>query len=166
MSPRSVCIYAAPTAAALDSAAGSTNPFDMASGGDASSSSSSPQTPHAVVFGSEQGSLHYRTYPSPNPSSNGSSSNAASSLQPPLGVTPSGRPPMNLPRGYFPVDLPRNSLPGPVVGVVPAKGLPGTSQSSHQQQQHQPPTRPVFLVLVDDNRGSNHQGYSMVHLAN
>jgi Vam6/Vps39-like protein vacuolar protein sorting-associated protein 39 len=156
LSPRSVCVYSAPTSAAMEPA--STNPFDMATAGD-SSSSSSPQSPHAVVFGSEQGSLHYRTYPSPNPSSgnsnNNMSSNAASSLQPPLGVTPSGRPPINLPRGYFPVDLPRNSLPGPVVGVVPAKALPGPTHSS---QQHQPVTRPVFLVLVDDNRGSSHQG--------
>ena len=43
-----------------------------------------------------------------------------------------------------------------------AKTLPGNTQTSHhhQQQQHyqQPTTRPLFLVLVDDNRGSNHQG--------
>jgi Vam6/Vps39-like protein vacuolar protein sorting-associated protein 39 len=156
LSLRSVCIYSAPTAATLEPTAASTNPFDIPSGADTSSTTSSPQTPHAVVFGSEQGSLHYRTYPSPNPSSSSISSNI-SSLQPPLGVTPSGRPPMNLPRGYFPVDLPRNSLPGPVVGVIPAKALFSNTQTS-QQQHFQPPTRPLFLVLVDDNRGSNHQG--------
>ncbi|KAG7369653.1 coatomer gamma subunit appendage platform subdomain containing protein [Nitzschia inconspicua] len=157
LSPRSVCIYSAPTTAALEPSSTSLNPFDMASGGGDSSRSSSPQTPHAVVFGSEQGSLHYRTYPSPNPSSSGtgSSNSSSSQLQPPLGVTPSGRPPMNLPRGYFPVDLPRNSLPGPVVGIVPAKSVPGHSSQQFQLQLLQ---RPVFLVLVDDNRGSSHQG--------
>jgi hypothetical protein len=47
-----------------------------------------------------------------------------------------------------------------------AKTLPGNTQTSHhhQQQQHyqQPTTRPLFLVLVDDIRGSNHQGGAYV----
>ena len=155
-SPRSVCVYnAATSAAAVESSNKSINPFDIATPGDSSSSFS--QTPQAVVFGTEQGSLHYRTYPSPathhhagGGSSSSSSSSNAAALQPPLGVTPSGRPPSNLPRGYFPVDLPRNSLPGPVVGVTPAKTIGSGSVPGG--------TRPVFLVLVDDNRGSNHQG--------
>jgi hypothetical protein len=127
----------------------STNPFDIASGENATtSSSSSSQSPHAIVFGSEQGSLHYRTYPSPSGNSSNNNASNPNTVQPPLGVTPSGRPPLNLPRGYLPVDLPSNAFPGPVVGVIPAKGL------MHY--------RPVFLVLADDNRGSNHQGGAYV----
>lgn len=127
--PRSLCVYTA--------AAGSqeTNPFEVAAG--------AAETPsaEAVVFGTEQGSLHYRTYPSPA-SASSSNSTSLSSARPPLGVE--RRPPASLPRAYLPVDLAGSSLPGTVVGVLQAKGAP-----SH---------RPVFLVLVDDNRGAGQGG--------
>jgi hypothetical protein len=157
-SPRSVCVCAAAAASSsVDSVggggAGSNNPFEVATSGTDGTSVFSPQA-QAVVFGTEQGSLHYRTYPSPPAAGAGAGGGSGTSLsahqallQPPLGVTPSGRPPANLPRPYFPVDLPRNSLPGPVVGVVAATTGGGGNgiNLSH---------RPVFLVLVDDNRGS------------
>lgn len=185
-SPRSVCVCSAGAAigSSIDStsiissgggAGGggiSNNPFEIGLPGTATtdlmnSSSSSINTTttgftplaQAVIFGSEQGSLHYRTYPSPTSTvgiGGGSSSGIGTTthnnnnhlnVQPPLGVTPSGRPPANLPRPYFPVDLPRNSLPGPVVGVVAATIAGGGTSISLSQ-------RPVFLVLVDDNRGS------------
>jgi hypothetical protein len=125
-SPKSLCVYTA--------AAGSqeTNPFEVAAG------AAETPTAQAVVFGTEKGSLHYRTYPAPS-TGGGTSSNVPS---PPLGASTAGRrPPSNLPRAYLPVDLAGSSLPGAVVGVLQAKGSP-----SH---------RPVFLVLVDDNRGSH-----------
>lgn len=127
--PRSLCVY---TAAASSQ---ETNPFEVAAGAET-------PTAQAVVFGTEKGSLHYRTYPSP---ADGSGAPSASVPRPPLGVTPSGRPPPNMPRAYLPVDLAGSSLPGAVVGVLQAKVAP-----SH---------RPVFLILVDDNRGtSGHSG--------
>ena len=119
--PRSLCVY---TAAASSQ---ETNPFEVAAGAETPSA-------QAVVFGTEKGSLHYRTYPSPAESGGAS----ASVPRPPLGVTPSGRPPPSMPRAYLPVDLAGASLPGAVVGVLRAEVAP-----SH---------RPVFLVLVDDNK--------------
>lgn len=122
-SPRSLCVYTA--------AAGSqdTNPFEVAAG------AAETPTAQAIVFGTEKGSLHYRTYPAP------STPGGAATLRPPLGTSAGKRPPANLPRAYLPVDLVGSSLPGAAVGVVQAKGSP--------------PHRPVFLVLVDDNRGSH-----------
>ncbi|KAL3919591.1 MAG: hypothetical protein SGILL_003681 [Bacillariaceae sp.] len=158
VSPRSLCVFAAPPTAAeqqQSSASSSTNPFEGGGGGDTTTSSAGGlsninTSPHAVVFGSEQGSLHYRTYPSPAPTSgsSGSSSNN-NSTQPPLGVTPSGRPPLNLPRQYLPVDLPPHAFAGPVVNVVPAKFK---SVQGNQNFNNRPT---VFLVLADDNKGSS-----------
>ncbi len=127
-SPRSLCVYTA--------AAGSqdTNPFEVAAG------AAETPTAQAIVFGTEKGSLHYRTYPAP------STPGGATTLRPPLGASAGRRPPANLPRAYLPVDLAGASLPGAVVGVLQAKGPP-----SH---------RPVFLVLVDDNRGSHQSSNS------
>jgi Vam6/Vps39-like protein vacuolar protein sorting-associated protein 39 len=140
-SPRSLCVY---TAAASSQ---ETNPFEVASG--------ESHAAQAVVYGTERGSLHYRTYAPPSrgnnrsdlssltPTSSGASSsnhNQGGRIQAPLGVTPSGRPPANLPRAYFPVDL-AGALPGVVAAVIHA-----TTAPSH---------RPVFLLLVDDNRGTS-----------
>ena len=139
-SPRSLCVY---TAAATSQ---ETNPFEVASG--------ESHAAQAVVFGTEKGSLHYRTYAPPSRVNNrsdlsslapGAGSGAGSShthdrIQVPLGITPSGRPPVNLPRAYFPVDL-AGGLPGIVVAVIHA-----TTSPSH---------RPVFMLLVDDNRGTS-----------
>ena len=138
-SPRSLCVY---TAAATSQ---ETNPFEVASG--------ESHAAQAVVFGTERGSLHYRTYAPPSRGNNrsdlsslapGASGNSSSHthdrIQPPLGITPSGRPPVNLPRAYFPVDL-AGGLPGIVVAVVHA-----TTSPSH---------RPVFMLLLDDNRGTS-----------
>ena len=125
-SPRSLCVYTA--------AAGSqeTNPFEVAAG------AAEMPSAQAVVFGTEQGSLHYRTYPGPS----ANSATSSLSVTPPLGSE--RRPPSNLPRAYLPVDLAGSSLPGTVVGVLQAKGSL--------------PHRPVFLVLVDDNRGASQGG--------
>ena len=151
-SPRSLCVY---TAAASSQ---ETNPFEVASG--------EHHAAQAVVFGTERGSLHYRTYATPaggrsgmtttttttttttSRSGSGGSTPSTSILsgshrpQPPLGgITSSGRPPANLPRAYFPVDLAGGALPGAITAVITA-----TSAPTH---------RPVFLLLVDDNRGTN-----------
>jgi hypothetical protein len=217
-SPRSACVFAAPppppSTATNDPANANniknnnTNPFDDAAStptpnNNSTVGSSIPPTPRAVVFGSEQGSLHYRSYPSPlftdsgegtdgngggggssfgnisgSPNRNRNNNNNTVNVnlpRPALGVTPSGRPPANMPRAYFPVDLPPKSLPGPVIDVIPAipssinnnyrnnsnrggsrnnRGRPpSSSQSQHVQQQ-----APIFLVLVDDHKGSNKQG--------
>lgn len=168
LSPRSTCVYVAPSPPDSSSAstAGSpvpTNPFDQPS--PTNSNPNDPtynhkDGPQAVIFGCEQGSLHYRTYPSPT----GGNVNV---LQPPLGVTPSGRPPANVSRAYFPVDLPRNALPGPVVSVImasppsPSQLLSSgaaTSASSAASTAAAAAlllaSRPVFLVLVDDQHGT------------
>ncbi|OEU14510.1 hypothetical protein FRACYDRAFT_241057 [Fragilariopsis cylindrus CCMP1102] len=229
-SPRSACVFAAPppppsSTAATDPASSNknnnnnnTNPFDDVAATTSTTStpnnnsavgSSIPPTPRAVVFGSEQGSLHYRTYPSPlftdigetdgsgsgsgsssfgnisgspnnrnnnnNNKSNNKSNNNNNNVnlpRPALGVTPSGRPPVNMPRAYFPVDLPPKSLPGPVMDVIPAainnrggssssgrdKGRRPPSSSSSSSQQQSQAQSPIFLVLVDDHKGSNKQG--------
>jgi hypothetical protein len=116
-SPRSLCVYNAAATSA------ETNPFEVAAGADT-------RTAQAVVFGSEKGSLHYRTY----------YSESSGTLKAPLGSTTS-RTNNNLPRAYLPVDLPEGSLPGAVVAVIRATDAP-----SH---------RPIFLVLIDDNKGSS-----------
>lgn len=129
-SPRSLCVYPAV------SSTQETNPFEVAAGG------ADTPTAQAVVFGTEKGSLHYRTYPAPQASlSGGNAAPHSMTPRPPLGVSPSGRPMPNVPRAYLPVDLAGSSLPGAVVGLWQAKVAP-----NH---------RPVFLVLVDDQRGSS-----------
>lgn len=120
-SPRSLCVYNAAASSA------ETNPFEVAAGAET-------RTAQAVVFGSEKGSLHYRTYYSDE-----------SGTKAPLGSTNS-RNNNNLPRAYLPVDLPEGSLPGAVVAVIRATDAP-----SH---------RPVFLVLIDDNKGSSNSNAS------
>ena len=126
-SPRSLCLY---TAAATSQ---ETNPFEVAASGNEAPSA------QAVVYGTERGSLHYRTYAMDPAEESSSSSTVAKS---PLGViAPGQRQPPHLPRAYLPVDLAGASLPGEVVNVIPASSAP-----SH---------RPVFLVLVDDNRGTS-----------
>ncbi|KAL3938280.1 MAG: hypothetical protein SGBAC_006782 [Bacillariaceae sp.] len=115
--PRSLCVY---NAAATSE---ETNPFEVAAGAE-------NPTAQAVVFGSEKGSLHYRTY----------SSSQSGSTKTPLGSGRGSNNNNNLPRAYLPVDLPEGSLPGAVVAVVPAVDTP-----SH---------RPVFLILIDDNKGN------------
>mmetsp|Transcript_20025 Transcript_20025/g.49833 ORF Transcript_20025/g.49833 Transcript_20025/m.49833 type:complete len:1448 (+) Transcript_20025:139-4482(+) len=198
-SPRSACVFAAPPPPVVvdtNNIGNSNNPFDDATpSGIGGNSSSQPPTPRGVVFGSEEGSLHYRSYPSPL--TDGSNSDGASNHhgsfgaignspsrhrnttivnpntpRPALGVTPSGRPPANMPRSYYPVDLPSKSLPGPVVDVISSSTFgssiahPGSNSSSssrrNQRQRQQPASQPgnigLFLVMVDDNKGSNKQG--------
>jgi hypothetical protein len=141
-SPRSLCVFAATES--QQSSSTSSNPFDNAA--------SSVDTGHAmaVVYGTERGSLHFRTYAPPNrwsrgglSASIGSTVSSSSSTQPgrvqtPLGVATSGQRASNLPRGYYPVDL--GSLPGPIASCIKL----GPSKSSSQ-----------FLLLVDDNRGTS-----------
>eukprot|EP00934_Nitzschia_sp_Nitz4_P005995 Nitzschia sp. Nitz4//scaffold68_size99682//22254//25922//NITZ4_004556-RA/size99682-processed-gene-0.36-mRNA-1//-1//CDS//3329556569//5985//frame0 len=123
-SPRSLCVF---------TASSDTNPFEVAAG--------ETLTAPAVVFGTEKGSLHYRTYPSLSESSSGSSSNSnnASIPRAPLGVSSRMAASTTVPRAYLPVDLAGSSLPGAVVSLVQAPS----------------PMRPVFLVLVDDHRGNS-----------
>ena len=121
--PRSVCVFGA----AASPSHQETNPFEIAAGVESPSA-------HAVVYGTERGSLHYRTYPSPDDAD----SNHIGKVTLPLGST--GGRSSTLPRSYFPVDLTGGSLPGAVVNVIAA---------SHTRQ-------PIFLVLVDDNRGTSH----------
>lgn len=125
--PRSLCVFSA--------ASNEVNPFDIASNENNTGAL-------AVVVGTERGSLHYRTFPAPPRSASHGFSSSRSSrnqIQAPLGVAASGRIPSNIPRGYLPVDF-GNPLPGVVVAVIRASALP-----SHHA---------VFLLLVDDNRGS------------
>ena len=109
-SPRSLTVYRA----AGYEANATTNPFDVAT--------QDSQSAHSVVFGTERGSLHYRTYAPPTPSGK------SFSRSPP-------QPPLETPRHYMPVDL-TNAMPGSIVSVIRA-----------------PPS--VFLLLVDDNRGTS-----------
>jgi len=196
-SPRSACVFAVPPPPAVAESnnngvgGNSNNPFDDAGPAANSAGSNQPPTPRGVVFGSEEGSLHYRSYPSPLSENDGTSNHHgsfgtlgnspnragarntilnANAPRPALGVTPSGRPPANMPRIYYPVDLPAKSLPGPVVEVVPSSafsnnsnGGNANSSSSRRNRQRQPsPSQSgavgLFLVLVDDNKGSNKQG--------
>ena len=110
-SPRSLCVYRA----AGYEANASTNPFDVAA------TQQDYQSAHSVVFGTERGSLHYRTYAPPT---SGKSFHRNSPPQAP----------METPRHYMPVDL-NNAMPGVIVSVVRAGN--------------------VFLLLVDDNRGTS-----------
>ena len=112
-SPRSLCVYRA----AGYEANTSTNPFDVAA------TNENYQSAHSIVFGTERGFLHYRTYAPP------SSERSFSRSTPPQS-------PLETPRHYMPVDL-QNAFPGVVVSVVR-----GASN--------------IFLVLVDDNRGTSH----------
>ena len=109
-SPRSLCVYRSTGYEANVS----TNPFDVAT--------QDHQSAHSVVFGTERGSLHYRTYAPPAP---GKSFHRS----PP-------QPPLETPRHYMPVDL-SNAMPGAIVSVIRA------------------PQNSVFLLLVDDNRGTS-----------
>ena len=161
-SPRSLCVFAAAPDTASVATATSSNPFDTA----AASSFTAADHAIALVYGTERGSLHYRCYAPPHSRSRGglasstnsnsigtaatslastdvtatSSSTRSLKIKLPLGVsTGNSRPSSNLPRGYYPVDLSTGSLPGSVVACVP------TSNSNHAH----------FLLLMDDNRGSN-----------
>lgn len=110
-SPRSLCVYRATSG--YEAPPTSTNPFDVAVLQDS-------REAHSVVFGTERGSLHVRTYASP-PQEKFTSRNSPPQL------------PLDTPR---PVDF-NNAFHGIVVNVVRAFNSN------------------MFLVLVDDNRGSS-----------
>lgn len=160
-SPRSLCVFHASSSTSSDAIHhNGTNPFAVASSSSSSPFDSSTTTStqnntatQAVVFGTESGSLHYRTFSAPLTSSSSSTSNNNNfkpSTQLPLGI--GGRPPSNLPRAFFPVDL-SGAFSGTIVSVVCSGDTASSSSlsaTSSQQQQQQ-----VFLVLVDDNKGTS-----------
>jgi hypothetical protein len=139
-SPRSLSVFAA-----AETKVGSTNPFDVSKG------SADKGSVIAFVYGTDKGSIHYRTYAAPGPSSNqgglSAQLNLTSSLttppsnriSSPLGANSSNQRSTNLPRAYYPVDL--GSLGGPVVSCIKL----GISQSNST----------YLLLLVDDNRGTS-----------
>lgn len=141
-SPRSLSVFAA---AETQVSVGSTNPFDVAKG------PTDRGNTIALVYGTDRGSVHYRTYAAPNPSSTRGGLSAQLNLissvttSPsnrtsfPLGANSSGQRASNLPRTYYPVDL--GSLAGPVVSCIKL----GHSHSNST----------YFLLLVDDNRGTS-----------
>lgn len=133
-SPRSLCVFPASEYAAVGGTSTTTNPFDSST--DVSSSANAM----AVVFGSDRGSLHYRTYAPPSRWSRQASLSTAtaSTIQrAPLGTTAPGSATSkstNLPRGYLPIDF--VAVNGPVVSVVKL-------------------SKQYCLLLVDDNRGTS-----------
>jgi hypothetical protein len=141
-SPRSLSVFAA---AETQASLGSTNPFDV------SKRPADKESVIAFVYGTDKGSIHYRTYAVPGPSSSqgglSAQLNLTSSLttppsnriSSPLGTISSNQRSTNLPRSFYPVDL--GSLGGPVVSCIKL----GISQSNSA----------YFLLLVDDNRGTS-----------
>ncbi|GKY96452.1 hypothetical protein MPSEU_000604700 [Mayamaea pseudoterrestris] len=132
--PRSLCVFAARDSSSLSSAASSSNnPFDAAV---------SEASSHviAVIFGTEQGSLHYRTFAPNLRRHNGAPSSPLAShsrnnkpVQNPLGSLQNAASNSGdaLPRSFYPVDLAPQKLPGSIVTI-------------RQMAPH------VFLLLVDD----------------
>lgn len=149
-SPRSLCVFLAPSSStnyggvSLETPS-STNPFDAASSNRPTSTQHDSRiTAHGVVFGTERGSLHYRTYARPSARSHalGTSRSAAwNQPQQALGLPSSSQSQSrNIPRSYLPVDL-QGATPGAVVDVIRASSSPANN--------------PVFLLLVDDGRGTS-----------
>lgn len=155
-SPRSLCIFSAPNS----SESTSNNPFDAVK-----DTTSSSTRAIAAVFGTEIGSLHYRTYAAIHRASLrgglGSTASASSPaaatrsslmsapvVQSPLGSSGSSATPkrtqQQVPRSYFPIDLKSHSLPGSVVACLQ---LTSSSAGAHNK-------KAVFLLLVDDGRGA------------
>ena len=143
-SPRSLSVFAA--AETQVSSVGSTNPFAASKG------RADKGNVIALVYGTDKGSIHYRTYAAPGLSSTrrglSAQLNLTSSLttpapnrvSSPLGANSSNQQKSsNLPRAYYPVDL--GSLGGPVVSCIKL-GL------SHSNSTY-------FLLLIDDNRGTS-----------
>lgn len=159
--PRSFCVFTPPDS---DSPYGNninnsnnnnnnaaSNPFEVA----AAHPSEQAAVVQAIVVGTERGTLHYRTYAPLEhtaglPSNNSSSSKAAQQqqqqqqqnqrpnphqLQAPLGMTSHHHHP-NLPRSYYPVDF---------SGIAGGQPVVGLTQITPQ----------LFLVLVDDHRGTS-----------
>jgi hypothetical protein len=146
-SPRSLAVFPAAQVAVV----ATHNPFDAAA--------TVPVEGHAlaIVYGTERGSVHYRSFGPPSRTARAglassssrnaaSTSSAAHQLQTPLGVAQGSgrRPSANLPRHLFPIDLSSGSVPGSIVVCLQ---LGGTAPQS--------PSVPVFLLLVDDNRGTS-----------
>lgn len=134
--PRSVCLYVARDSSG---ASASYNPFDAAVA-DISSAQAV-----AVVFGTDKGSLHYRTFPSPTSStqkgtvSSPTLGSRSTPIQYPLGSSEpqstTGRS-SSVPKTFLPVDLTSPRFPGSVVLV----------------QQTSPN---LFLLLVDDHESDS-----------
>lgn len=167
-SPRSLALY---PAVQIQSQRAGNNPFDSQPSPDQQQQQQNNNVV-AVVFGTDRGSLHYRTYatqmiPSSittsssggigqrvrrgSESSNALVSTSALQLHLPLGNAARGgkQQQQQLPRHYFPMDL--GSLPGPVVAcVMIQQQLRNRKQQQQQQQQ-------TFLLLVDDGRGAASQ---------
>lgn len=109
-SPRALSVYPAIVAKTT------TNPFDA--------QSPSPET-FSVVIGTDQGTIHLRTF------------NKGGGSQNPLGTTPSS-PRSSVPRHWLPLDL--RSLPGPVAHCV-------VIHQRYRQQQ-------LYLLLIHDTPSS------------
>lgn len=181
-SPRSLAVFPAVPLlrTATTTATTSTNPFDAPQSdpqhthnisSNNSSSSGNNNNVVAVLFGTDRGSLHYRSYAAQIASSEvsaaataiGSSSSnnrvrrssealvpSTNLVQQPLGSArgPTRQSPQQLPRHYYPMDL--GSLPGPVVACIFIQPSPRAQRKAHQQ----PPPQQTFLLLVDDGRGA------------
>lgn len=127
--PKSLCVFPAPletvSPTTPTSYKESRNPFDEASANQQLlNQNDSP--PHAVIIGTEKGSLHYRCYPS-------APTEYGSDLHPPLGIGTDAKF-SSVPRSYQPVNL-NNAAPGSsIVSILPLSNN-------------------VFLLLLDDNVG-------------
>lgn len=128
--PRSFCVYVPANDASLSarqpSSATSSNPFEVAAAHPIEQS-----TAQALVVGTELGSLHYRTYALPGKQGLGSGTSSPTKPQSALGMHQNLP---NLPRHYYPVDF--SGLAGPIMAIVPV-------------------ATQLFLVLVDDHRGTS-----------
>lgn len=203
-SPRSLCVFPLNNDANVDGLNKSTslqkqfvstNPFDTSVPTITSIDDDALSDAIAVVYGTDKGSLHYRTYEAPESSSQrmkmssslSSPSNNNQTMMMPLGVNGfmgSHRNAFNassgtrknigansklsaqsLPRQYFPMDLASGALPGSVVSCLCLSGSNSAqnnanfrnqyqnSASSQNQQQIKYPSG-IFLLLIDDGRGS------------
>jgi len=179
--PRSICIFKAPQAPqqrnnnqGYNNNSGnnhfeqrknintSTNPFDTAVQALAPSKSGrnnneQDTAQYAVIFGTEEGALHYRTYPYGSlgfgdVSGRRMGANAAglSKISPlgqdynPSSLRNSSVSNSSTPSVHQPIDLP-NAVPGAIVGILKiADDFTHNNNLSFE----------TFLLLVDDNRGS------------
>ena len=170
-SPKAVCFYPAASGGGAAGAAenSSNNPFGDAVAANTTTTttvgSGGGPTTHptasvqACVFGTERGSLHYRTYPSPSSSNKKKGRSGNNTPIEPLGTstgtttTTTTTTSSLLPRTYLPIDLKE--------GGLSSSSSSSSSNSSSSSSivsiiyaSDSPSHRPIFLVLLDDNKGS------------
>ena len=144
----------------------STNPFDNAARSlnppNNIESKHDSLAHYAVVFGTENGALHYRTYQKGNILAKSASDSSREPKIAPFGVNYSpiisGGSGRALPKpghvSHQPIDS-SNAASGAIVGVIEGFHESQRSHFSNNHNIHNHPTSFPFLLLVDDNKGSS-----------